>query len=129
MKLIVGGAAQGKRAYVKAAYRIAGSDLLDGGDCPLVPSRAAALDRLHLLVRRALQAGLDPAVLVLRLVEENPEIVLICDEIGCGIVPVDPFERRWQEETGRLCCALAARAGRVERVLCGIAQTIKGEAR
>lgn len=128
MKLIIGGAAQGKRAYVRTAYRIAGSELLDGERCPLLPSRAAALDRLHLLVRRALLAGLDPAVLVLRLVEGNPDIVLICDEIGCGIVPIDPFERRWREETGRLCRTLAARAGRVERVFCGIAQTIKGEA-
>ena len=59
MKLIIGGAAQGKRAYVKTAYRIAGSELLDGERCPLLPSRAAALDRLHLLVRRALLAGLE----------------------------------------------------------------------
>ena len=103
--------------------------MLDGAHCLLLPGQAAALERLHLLVRRALLAGLDPAVLILRLVEENPDIVLICDEIGCGIVPMDAFERRWREETGRLCCRLAARAERVERVCCGLAQTIKEAAR
>ena len=53
------------------------------------------------------------------------DILLVTDEIGCGVVPIDPVERQWREETGRLCCLLAQRAQRVERIFCGIAMTLK----
>jgi len=41
------------------------------------------------------------------------------------VVPIEPFEERWREETGRLCCALAARSDAVYRVWAGIPQKIK----
>ena len=53
--------------------------------------------------------------------------VVIADEIGCGLVPIDPFERAWREETGRILCALAREAEAVVRVHCGFPQAIKGE--
>ena len=37
--------------------------------------------------------------------------VLVTDEIGCGIVPADAFERLYREETGRLCCQFAREGG------------------
>ena len=67
---------------------------------------------------------------------ENPETladelacrkVVIATEVGCGIVPVDPDERRKREDAGRLACLLAARAETVIRVCCGIPQLLKGE--
>ena len=53
--------------------------------------------------------------------------VVIATEVGCGIVPIDPAERRWREEAGRLSCLLAERADTVIRVCCGIPQLLKGE--
>ena len=61
------------------------------------------------------------------LLRENPHIAVVCDEIGCGVVPVDAFERAWREETGRICCMLAERAARVDRIFCGIATCLKQE--
>ncbi|MDR2933599.1 MAG: bifunctional adenosylcobinamide kinase/adenosylcobinamide-phosphate guanylyltransferase [Oscillospiraceae bacterium] len=52
--------------------------------------------------------------------------VLVCNEIGCGIVPIDNDERRVREETGRLCIRLAQTATAVIRVQCGIPVVIKG---
>ena len=46
--------------------------------------------------------------------------------IGCGIVPMDPFQREVREQTGRVCTALAGKARRVHRVICGIGTVIKG---
>ena len=51
--------------------------------------------------------------------------VVMAVEVGGGVVPIDPVERQWREETGRLCCLLAQRAQRVERIFCGIAMTLK----
>ena len=50
--------------------------------------------------------------------------VLVTDEIGCGIVPAEAFERLYREETGRLCCRIAGEAEEVWRVCCGIGMRI-----
>ena len=51
--------------------------------------------------------------------------VIISDEIGNGIVPVDAFERDYRERTGRMLITLASQADEVVRVICGIGQKIK----
>ena len=50
---------------------------------------------------------------------------MVSDEIGLGVVPLDPFERLWREETGRALCVLAERAQRVERICCGLGMRLK----
>ena len=57
----------------------------------------------------------------------HPSAVYVCTEVGCGVVPVDRFQREWREAVGRVCCALAREAGRVDRVWCGLAVELKGE--
>ena len=52
--------------------------------------------------------------------------VVICTEVGAGVVPIDPEERAFRESAGRLAVALADRAACVVRVVCGIPQVLKG---
>lgn len=52
--------------------------------------------------------------------------LVCCNEVGCGVVPLDAGERKWRDEVGRACCALAAEAEAVVRLVCGIPQIIKG---
>ena len=52
--------------------------------------------------------------------------VVIATETGCGVIPLDPRERRNREAAGRLSCLLAERAETVVRVCCGIPQVLKG---
>lgn len=51
--------------------------------------------------------------------------MILCDEIGCGVVPLDPTEREWREVTGRICCKLAEKAERVDRIFCGLNMRLK----
>jgi adenosylcobinamide kinase/adenosylcobinamide-phosphate guanylyltransferase len=51
--------------------------------------------------------------------------VIICNETGCGIVPINKEERIKRENTGRLLIFLAKNAENVFRVYCGIGQRIK----
>jgi len=67
----------------------------------------------------------DREALTERLFKACPGRVLVTDEIGLGIVPLDPFEREYREETGRICCLLAARSEQVWRVACGLGQRLK----
>ena len=51
--------------------------------------------------------------------------VVVCREVGCGVIPMDAQERNWREAVGRLCCALAAQAEAVYRVSCGLGMRLK----
>ena len=53
--------------------------------------------------------------------------VLIATEVGGGVVPMDPAQRMAREAAGRLACLLAARAGCVVQMFCGIPTVLKGE--
>ena len=87
---------------------------------------APAIADFHRLVRAVLLRGGDAQAFARRLLAENPDAALTCDEIGGGIVPLDPFERRWREETGRALGILAAdRHVRVVRVWYGIPEVLK----
>ena len=61
-----------------------------------------------------------------RLKEQNPEIILVTNELGYGVVPVDRFDREYRERTGRICCEISKEAKEVPRVICGIGTVIKG---
>ena len=115
MILIVGGAGQGKLAFARERFGFSGVDAAPGGP---------VWNDFHLAVRDCLRAGGDVAALTER--ASRCELVL-CDEIGCGVVPIDREERRWREETGRACQLLAQKARAVYRVVCGIPVCLKEE--
>lgn len=110
MILVVGGAYQGKTAYVKEHY---GEDY-------------RVLNCFQEQVRSWLEQGLDPMEETKKLPLSEDKLVIITDELGCGLVPVDAFERNYREQHGRVCCELAKKAECVIRVLCGIGTQIKG---
>ena len=122
MRLIVGGKGQGKKAYAAKTYGLKEEDFaLSFEQAKSLP----ALYGAHTLISRCLKEGLEPEGLFEELIKVNPDIIIICDELGCGVVPIDPFDREWRERTGRICCALAAKAESVERVLCGLGLKLK----
>lgn len=126
MRMVIGGKAQGKLTYVLSHENLLQDEIIDGRTCPLqAPFRGKALYALHELVRRVLKDGNDPREVVVSILRENAELIIITDEIGGGIVPMEPFERQWREEYGKICCMLAKKAQKVERVYCGIPMVIK----
>lgn len=114
MILVIGGLGQGKLDYVLRKTGL--------GPEAVAHTPEEALER-------PVFYGLEdwPELEEERLLAANPEIILICREVGCGVVPVDPAQRARREAVGRLCCRLAARAARVERIFCGLPQVLKGE--
>lgn len=116
MILLVGGVGSGKRAFARERLGI----LEDAVDDAVLGS-GAAVARAQELAR---DAAADPSSLADRLASRS---VVMVDQVGCGVVPLDRDERAWRERAGRLSCELALRADAVVRLVCGCPQVIKGE--
>lgn len=112
MILIIGGKGQGKLRYV-----LEKTGLSEEQVSTALPCDKPILNGLQELTRSNLHLT----------AEDIPDCIVICDEIGCGVVPISPEERDWRERTGRLCCELARRARRVERIFCGLPMVLKGD--
>ena len=126
MIFVTGGCFQGKQQWVLQNCQVQPFRVADGAVCSMEAIKSAGvLDHFHLLVRRWMQAGKIPADETEKILLDNPDIVIITDEIGSGIVPLDIKEREWREVHGRICCQLAGRADAVFRVIAGIGQKIK----
>ncbi|MCM1122487.1 MAG: bifunctional adenosylcobinamide kinase/adenosylcobinamide-phosphate guanylyltransferase [Eubacterium sp.] len=126
MRLVIGGYAQGKLEYVLQKYHLQEDAVWDAGLCAdKTGMGTVVINHLHSWVRQRLLEGGIPEEEIWTLVGQFDDCIVISDEVGNGIVPVDPMEREYRERLGRILIQLADRAEGVERVICGIGQTIK----
>lgn len=126
MKLYIGGYCQGKLAYVLREPEHNTGILAEGEKISVEePGKVDLLNHFHLLIKRLLAKDMDVTKYVEELLAANPDITIICDEVGMGIVPADPKERQYRETVGRCCCLLAQKASEVERIVCGRGMRIK----
>ncbi|MDO4616943.1 MAG: bifunctional adenosylcobinamide kinase/adenosylcobinamide-phosphate guanylyltransferase [Lachnospiraceae bacterium] len=125
MKMIIGGAFQGKHAFAERTCGIH-EGWADGLSCTLEDIYTCrGIRHFHEYVKMLIREDRDPAAFVQELAEKNPDIVLVVNEIGYGVVPMDKFDRKYRETVGRICEQLAARSEEVYRVVCGIGTRIK----
>jgi adenosyl cobinamide kinase/adenosyl cobinamide phosphate guanylyltransferase len=112
--LVIGGLASGKREYVKKEYGCSDADMADGE----LDGRPVVYNLQNIIFSTSDSVeDLLPALLQKK--------VVICNEVGSGVVPVDKAERAAREATGRLCVELAGYAEKVVRLCCGIPTVIK----
>ena len=85
MELYIGGTAQGKKVYVTQVRGIA---------------EARIWDNFEEWFREKLQESApkspSPEAESMAYLEKHPDTVIICDEVGSGIVPLDSFEREYR---------------------------------
>lgn len=113
MILVIGGYRQGKLDYARDNLGV--TDVNDGcfGEADCIYNLASMVDD------EAFESKLRSYV------DSHPDCVIICDEVGGGIVPLKESDRVHREKVGRTCCMLAKDAEAVYRVFCGIGVKIK----
>lgn len=143
MKMIIGGAHQGQFEWAQNVYNIT---WIDGAECEFEEIRTCqGIQNFQLYIRRLLRAEwkggipksdkqkarqqeiheISTETLAQVIKIENPDLHIVSDEIGYGLVPVDAFDRAYRETTGRICTELAAASEEVVRVVMGIGMQIK----
>ena len=108
MKLYIGGAYQGQLELARA----------ENPD-------ALILADFHEEVRKAMRRGENAHTFAQRIAAAHPDAVIVANEVGAGVVPIEAQERAFREAVGRALCVLAQEAQQVTRVVCGIGVRIK----
>ena len=136
MILIIGGMCQGKHDFCRSKYPDAEviehyeeriRDELKEGKDP-VSEAEKWLNEISVVME---MDGTDSAIHLSmdtenRFKEQKPrELVIIMNEVGSGVVPMDKDDREWRESVGRVSCLFAKRADKVYRLFAGIPQRLK----
>ena len=110
MKLVIGGSYQGKTEYAINTF-----------------PNARFFNQAHLFIKKRLSEGRSQAEILAEILEttSDGDWVIIADEIGNGVVPMDEADRTYREVAGRILIELAKEADEVHRVILGIGQRIK----
>lgn len=118
MILIIGAEGAGKRGLARS-LGYTDEDMADG-----VWDESPVLYHLESMIFQAVYADeYDKDAWLERLREKD---VIICNEVGSGVVPMERKQRAAREETGRMCTRLAAEADAVVRMICGIPTLLRG---
>ena len=110
MNLVIGGSYQGKTEYAINTF-----------------PNARFFNQAHLFIKKRLSEGRSQAEILAEILEttSDGDWVIIADEIGNGVVPMDEADRTYREVAGRILIELAKEADEVHRVILGIGQRIK----
>ena len=114
MILIIGGAYQGKTDFAKSKFNLTDEDIFDCTDKTEIDTTKKCITHLEQYIKN----NKEPFV-------PKEDQIIICDDIFCGVVPINPTDRAWREETGRVCARLSEEATEVYRVFCGLEQKLK----
>lgn len=124
MILIIGGAYQGKLDFAKAAFSLSDRDVFfcTGEE---IDFSKRCVDCIEEFTYSCVLKGVEPKDYFQAHRDAWQDSILICRDIFCGVVPMDPDQREWRQATGRLCQYLAAEASQVSRIFCGLEQRVK----
>lgn len=126
MILITGGAAQGKLKFVAENFRP--NMIINGIDCDFsMLKNAECVINYHELIKRLMHETADTTAFTKKFCAENQNAIIIMNEVGSGIIPIEKSEREWRENVGKCGCIIAEKADTVIRMTCGIPTVIKGK--
>ena len=136
MRLVIGGKCQGKLEYTISTFQIKPEDVSDGklGDTDIIYNLQ---DVIRDILDKEYDAGNDENSYekkyqkiyqkMQKYVKNHPKCIIICNEVGAGLVPMGKIEREYRDIVGKICCNLAKEARSVHRVVCGIGMVIKND--
>ena len=126
MILVFGGVYQGKLAYTLDRFNLAESDIYRcSSDDANIPGNKKIVYELDKWILALIQKETDPEKAIREFIDHNRDAIVICNDISCGVVPVDPILRKWREVTGKSLAALSRVSDEVIRLFCGIPSRIK----
>ena len=125
MELIIGGAFQGKTEYAKENFSISDEDIFVCRKDSAPEFNKKCITHIERFSFWCVEHGFEPVEYFFEHAENIEDMIIISDDISCGVVPIDKTERAWREATGRLLIQLSKEAEHVTRIFCGLSQRSK----
>lgn len=121
--LVIGGACQGKSQWAENTFpqynKINIDNVLSEEEQGYIK-----IDDFHIVMKNWLLQKADYKENVKKICSQNSWII-ISNEVGSGIIPMEKNDRLWREETGRMLTFIAGEADEIYRIFCGIPVKIK----
>lgn len=121
--LVIGGACQGKSQWAENTFpqynKINIDNVLSEEEQGYIK-----IDDFHIVMKNWLLQKADYKENVKNICSQNSWII-ISNEVGSGIIPMEKNDRLWREETGRMLTFIAGEADEIYRIFCGIPVKIK----
>ena len=124
MTLIIGGAYQGKLDFAREAFSLGEDDVFTCSGTEIDFSRPC-INALEEFTLAFVRQGIDPVAYLQSHRAQWENTVFICQDLFCGVVPVDTELRSWRHTTGLVCQYLSREAARVSRIFFGLEQRLK----
>ncbi len=126
MKLIVGGAYQGKLDYAIQNYSITESEIYNcQKDSIFIDFTKKVINDFHLFVFAQLCENINTLDYIKNNIKNFEDKIIICEDISCGVVPVEPKMRKWRESVGHCAAFISKNSDEVIRVFCGLGTKLK----
>ena len=124
MHIIIGGAFNGKREYVRTMLAGREAEWFEG----ILPEHSegyqvmvvAGIEKWLAETKLSEAAAIDHVLAAVA----GRDVIVVLTDIGRGIVPIDAQQRKLRDACGRLYQRLMAEADEVTRIWYGIAQTL-----
>ena len=126
MILIFGGAYQGKLAYALDRFNLTEDDVYHcNNDDANTPENRKLIYEIDKWILALVGKNIDIEKAMRQFIDANRDNIVICNDISCGVVPVDPVLRKWREAVGRSLAVLSRTSDEVIRLFCSIPTRVK----
>lgn len=124
MKLIIGGAYQGKRSFAMEKMGILPEEIYTC-DSSRIDFTKPCIANLEEYVYACVREGKDALGMLRENKAQWENAVFLCQDLFCGVVPMGAELREWRQQTGIVCQYLSREAKSVHRIYCGLEQRLK----
>ena len=126
MILIIGGAYQGKLDFAKEKFSLNDENIFFCNDESInIDFDKKIIANIDKFILAMLKNNIEPIIYIKYNIDKFKNKIITCEDISCGIVPIDYEMRMLRESIGHCLSILSKNSDKVVRLFCGIPMELK----
>lgn len=126
MVIIIGGAYQGKLDYAKEKFNVKEENIFFCNEENInLDFNKKVIANIDKFILAMIKNNKEPIIYMKDNIEKFKDKIITCEDISCGIVPIDYDMRMLRETIGHCLSILSKNSNKVVRLFCGIPMELK----
>ncbi|WP_317366794.1 bifunctional adenosylcobinamide kinase/adenosylcobinamide-phosphate guanylyltransferase [uncultured Tyzzerella sp.] len=126
MILIIGGAYQGKLDFAREKFDIKYDDVFFCSQEDIrIDFNRKIIANIDKFIFAMIKNNKDPIFYIKANIDKFKDKIITCEDISCGIVPIDYEMRIFRENIGHCLSIISKNSDKVVRLFCGIPMELK----